>query len=159
MAPSFGGGREESGRLIFLPANDANTRCESSLHTDDMLANKSSSEIRLLESVFCVCVCVCVCVRVWLYWPICSQAAGRHMPRVTLQLKRTPTFCAQLSEISLPPLQTFPAHKPRSPKNAMWQQCFSVGSRPWDISAQEAECLFAKVTCSSSLPASTLHPL
>ena len=47
-------------------------RCESLLCTDDMLANKSSSEISLLESVF-VYVFVCVCVRMCVAsLPICS---------------------------------------------------------------------------------------
>ena len=45
---------------------------------------------------------------------------------VTLQLKRTPTFGAQLSEIRAshrfrPSLLTSRGH----PRNAMWQQCFS----------------------------------
>ena len=66
--------------------------------------------------------------------------------------------CSTLWNKSLPPLQTFPAHKPRSPKKChVAAMLFQTGSHPWDISAQEAEGLFTKITCSSSLPAST-HP-
>lgn len=101
--------------------------CESLLCTDDMLANKSSSEVSLSE-----CARVCVRARM-LHCPSVAQAAGTHMPLwVTLQSKRTPTFCAQLSEIRASHcFRPSPAHTPRSPKNRhVAAMPFLAGSSP-----------------------------
>jgi len=59
---------------------------------------------------------------------------------VTLQLKRTPTFCAQLSEIRASHrFRPSPAHKPRSPKSHhVAAMLFQTGSSPWDADAHGA---------------------
>lgn len=83
-----------------------------------------------------------VCVCEWLHCPSVARASGRHMPLwVTLQSKRTPTFCAHFSEIRASHcFRPCPAHKPRSPKNRHGvAMLFKTGSSPWEAGAQGTE--------------------
>lgn len=63
---------------------------------------------------------------------------------VTLQSKRTPTFCAHFSEIRASHcFRLCPAHKRRSPKNRHGvAMLFKTGSSPWEAGAQGTEYLF-----------------